>query len=372
MAQRAREGLIGGQLIEVIEWIDDTADTIIHKFPDHDCQIKNGAQLIVRESQVAIFLNEGQMGDVFYPGTHRLTTQNTPVLSSLKGWKYGFESPFKADVYFVNTKQFVGFRWGTGNPILMRDEEFGIVRLRSFGNFAFRVTDAPKFFWEIAGTNPTVTTESVHSYLRSMVVSVFADMLANERIPALDLSTKYLELSRIMLDAAQERFREAGLLLSGFTIESIALTEDVEKHVDKRSSMSVIGNLNNYTKFQVADSIPEAMANPGGVAGMGAGFALGQEIAKALGGSLVSQSGAEIQPNQAAAAAVGAAAFQQLAMPQKSSEGAVICLSCNTSLPAGAAFCISCGQKVAPAFCMKCGESLIPGARFCMKCGEKL
>jgi len=353
--QRARNGLISGQFIEIIEWIDTTNDTIIHKFPDNDSQIKNGAQLIVRESQVAIFLNEGQMGDVFRPGTHTLSTSNIPVLSSLKGWKYGFESPFKADVYFVSTKQFTGFRWGTANPILMRDAEFGVVRLRAFGNYAFLISDAPKFFWEIAGTNPTVTTESVQSYLRSMIVTVFTDTLASARIPALDLSSKYQELSRLTLGNAQERFRDIGLALSGFTVESIALTEDVERYVDKRSSMNVIGDLDRYAKFQTADAIPEALANPGGIAALGAGLTLGNEIAKALGGTLITP------PANANPPASPASGPSQL-----------VCSKCNTSLPANAVFCLNCGQKVKQDTCPKCGESIIAGARFCLKCGEKL
>ena len=271
--------------------------------------------------------------------------------------KYGFESPFKADVYFVNTRQFAGFRWGTANPILMRDQELGVVRLRAFGSFAFRVTDAPKFFWEIAGTNPHVTTEEAQAKLRSLVVSIFSDTLANARIPVLDLSTKYLELSRITMDYARQSFGDVGLMLSGFTVENISLTEDVEKHVDKRSSMNVVGDLDKYTKFQMADSIPDAMANPGGMASMGAGFALGAEIAKALGGSLVSSTPAAITPIPSGSA---------------SPASAIICANCNANLPTGAAFCSNCGQKITPSFCMKCGEAVMVGAKFCLKCGEQL
>ena len=360
--QNPRTGIISSQLIEIIEWTDTTNDTIIYKFPVHNNQIKNNAQLIVRESQVAIFLNEGQMGDVFYPGRHLLTTKNIPVLSSLKGWKYGFESPFKADVYFVNTKQFAGFRWGTANPILMRDQELGVVRLRAFGNFAFRVTDAPKFFWEIAGTNLHVTTEGAQTKLRSLVVSIFSDTLANARIPVLDLSTKYLELSRLTMDYARQSFGDVGLMLSGFTVENISLTEDVEKHVDKRSSMNVVGDLDKYTKFQMADSIPDAMVNPGGMASMGAGFALGAEIAKALGGSLVSST-STITP------VVVTPKLSGTASPTSS---AIICANCNANLPTGAAFCSNCGQKITPSFCMKCGEAVTVGAKFCLKCGGQL
>jgi membrane protease subunit (stomatin/prohibitin family) len=345
--QKARDGFIGGQFIEVIEWIDGTADTMIHKFGDADCQIKNGAQLTVRESQAAVFVNEGQIADVFTPGRYTLATRNIPVLSSLKGWKYGFESPFKADVYFVNTKQFTGFRWGTANPILTRDQEFGAVRLRAFGTFAFRVTDPARFLRDIAGTNPNFTAEGVQNHLRSLAVSVFTDTLVNQRIPALDLSSKYLELGRLTLGNARQRFDGAGLAVSGFTVENISLTEEVERHVDKRSSMNAVGDLDTYAKFQMADSIPEAMANPGGAAGLGAGLALGQEIAKALGGTLAAPRKAAGVPSNAA------------------------CPSCGASLPPGSMFCMRCGVRLSFGYCSGCGEEIVQGAKFCAKCGSK-
>jgi membrane protease subunit (stomatin/prohibitin family) len=298
---KAREGLIGSQLIEVIEWIDETDNTIIHKFEDNDRQIKYGAQLTVRESQVALFLNEGQLveeqfGDVFPPGRHVLYTENLPILASLKGWYHGFESPFKADVYFVSTKQFLNFKWGTQTPVLMRDVELGAVRIRAFGNFAFRVLDAPRFFKEVAGTTSTVTTDNVNLYLRGIGVSVFSDTLANSQIPVLDISRNYVELSRRTLEAAQGRFTEIGLSLSGFTVESVALPEDVEKHIDKLGSMNVIGNLDRYTKFQVTESIPAAASADGGIAGLGAQLAIGQQIAKSVLGGEESK-GVNIAPN---------------------------------------------------------------------------
>lgn len=283
--QNSRSGLISKQLKEIIEWTDTTANTLIYKFPVHNDQIKNGAQLTVRESQVAIFICEGRIGDIFPPGRYQLTTRNIPIISSLKGWKYGFESPFKADVYFVSTRQFVGYPWGTANPILTRDEELGIVRLRGYGNFAFRITDPAAFFKEIAGTNPNLSTETVEGHLRGMAVSVFSDTLAKEHIPVFNLSAMYLELGRLTLSNAKQRFSQSGISLSGFIIESISLTEEVERHVDKRTSMNIIRDMDRYAKFQLADSIPEAMANPGGMAGLGASFALGQQIANALRGN---------------------------------------------------------------------------------------
>jgi len=314
---KGREGFIGSQLIEIIEWIDETNNTIIQKFEDKDRQIKNGAQLTVRESQVAIFLNEGrikqgQYGDVFPPGRHILKTENLPILASLKGWNHGFESPYKADVYFVSTKQFLNFRWGTQKPILMRDVDLGAVRLRAYGNFAFKVTDAPMFFKEVAGTTSTVTTDSVNGYLRGIAVSVFADTFATAQIPAFDLSAKYIELGRRTLTSAQSRFNEMGIELSGFTVESIALPEEVEKHIDKLGSMNVVGDIDKYTKFQVAESILNIANNGGGIAGLGAQLAIGQQIAQSVAGS---------------------------------SAGSKYCAKCGTSLPNDAQFCVKCGAK---------------------------
>jgi membrane protease subunit (stomatin/prohibitin family) len=314
---KAREGFIGSQFIEIIEWIDETENTIIHKFEDNDRQIKNGAQLIVRESQTAIFLNEGrvhqgQNGDVFLAGRHVLKTENLPILASLKGWKYGFESPFKADVYFINTKQFIGFLWGTTAPILMRDAELGAVRLRAHGNFSFKVADALKFFREVAGVGSIFTTDSVNAYLRGVCVSVFADAMASAQIPVMDLSTRYTELSRCTLANAQGRFEEIGLSLSGFTVEGITLPDEVERHIDKLGSMNVISDLDKYTKFQVAEAIPIAAATTGGIAGLGAQLAVGQQIAEKMTGA---------------------------------SDVKKYCVKCGTALPADALFCMKCGEK---------------------------
>ena len=374
---RPRDGLISSQFIEVIEWTDETTDTIVYKFPVHNNHIKNGAQLTVRESQVAIFLNEGDMGDIFYPGRYELTTRNIPVLSKLKSWKYGFQSPFKADVYFVNTKQFVGFRWGTANPILMRDQELGVVRLRSFGNFSFRITSPPLFFMEIAGTNPNVTTAVVEMHIKSIAISIFSDTLANARIPVFDLSTKYHELSQLTLAIAQQRFNQIGVEISGFSVENISLPEDVERLVDKRSSMGIIGDFDKYAKFQLADSIPDAMANPGGLAVMGASLALGQELSKALGGTLITPpSPAPLHAPTPTATSVPSIPTTSAPIPGMppltSNYGTKVCGNCKEDLPSGAAFCISCGQKVGPVFCPKCGAGIVSGAAFCLKCGEKL
>jgi membrane protease subunit (stomatin/prohibitin family) len=374
--QKGRSGFISSQFIEIIEWIDSASDTIVHKFEDHDSQIKNGAQLIVRESQSAIFLNGGRLADVFPPGRYALNTQNLPILSSLKGWRYGFESPFKADIFFVSTKQFTGFHWGTANPILMRDAEFGVVRLRSFGSFSFRINNAAGFLREIAGTNPTVATEGITANLRSLIVSIFAATLAKSGIPALDLSTKYHELGRMALASAQSQFQQIGVSLTGVTVENISLTEEVEKHIDKKSSMGVIGDLDRYAKFQAADSIPAAMANPGGLAGMGAGMAIGQSLAAALSGTLLSPQTTAASSGTACASCKTSnpanAAFCSKCGKALSHSTSALCPKCHAKLPHGSSFCLSCGTQILPAACTKCGQKAPQGADFCMMCGSKL
>ncbi len=270
---------IKGQLIDIIEWNDDTRDTMVWRFPRRENEIKNGAKLIVRESQVAAFVNEGQLADVFSPGTHTLATQNLPILSDLKGWKYGFTSPFKAEVYFVSTRVFTDRKFGTKNPIMLRDSEFGMVRLRAFGNFAIRITDAGTFVKQIAGTGGRFTLEELDEQLRDMVSSRFADALGASKIPALDLAGNYDQLSQYIMARIQTDFQPFGLSLVNLFVENISLPPEVEQAMDKRTSMGVIGNLSAYTQYQTANAIPEAAANPGGLAGSAAGMVMGMNMA---------------------------------------------------------------------------------------------
>ena len=268
-----------GQLIDIIEWNDDTKDTMVWRFPRRDNEIKNGAKLIVRESQVAAFVNEGQLADVFQPGTVTLVTQNMPILSDLKGWKYGFNSPFKAEIYFVSTRVFTDRKFGTKNPIMLRDAEFGMVRLRAFGNFSIRITDAATFVKQIASTGARFTLEDLDEQLRDMVSSRFADALGSSKIPALDLAGNYDHLSQFIISRMQTDFQPFGLTLVNLFVENISLPPEVEAAMDKRTSMGVIGNLQAYTQFQTAESIPDAAKNPGGLAGSAAGMVMGMNMA---------------------------------------------------------------------------------------------
>jgi excisionase family DNA binding protein len=275
------------QFLEIIEWQDDSRDTLSWRFPDEDKEIKRGAQLIVRESQVAQFVYLGQFGDTFGPGKHTLTTDNIPILSTLKGWKYGFESPFKADVYYVNTRLFTGNKWGTANPIMMRDPDFGIVRVRAYGTFDFRVVDPKLFLKEVAGTDHQFRLDEFADTMRSRVVSVFSDALATAKVPVLEVAARYSELGEALLPAINPIMTlRYGLEIPSFIVENVSLPPEVEQAIDKRSSMAAVGNLNDYVKFQMAESMTRGgegggMANT--AAQLGAGLAMGQQMMAAMG-----------------------------------------------------------------------------------------
>ena len=268
-----------GQLIDIIEWTDDSRDTISFRFPDSDREIKRGAQLIVRESQVAQFVYLGEFGDTFAPGKHTLTTDNIPILTSLKSWKYGFESPFKADVYFVTTRLFTGNKWGTSNPIMMRDQDFGIVRVRAFGTYDFRVSDPKLMLKEVAGSDQNFRLDEFADVMRSRLVSIFSDALATAKIPVLDVASRYQEVGEALLPIINPIIQaKYGVELGSFVLENVSVPPEVEQAIDKRSSMAAVGNLNDYVKFQMAQGM-EKGGSAGGVATeMAVGLAMAQQI----------------------------------------------------------------------------------------------
>lgn len=267
------------EFIDIIEWVDTTQDTIVWKFPRYQNEIKMGAQLTVREGQAAVFMNEGVIADVFTAGRYELSTQNMPILTTLRGWKYGFNSPFKADVFFVSLRQFTNQKWGTKNPIMLRDAEFGPVRLRAFGNYAFSVKDPAVFLKEIAATNPDFSVDHINEQLRNLAVSRGMDAIAESKIPVLDLASNYDEVSEVIQGKITPEFNEIGLNLNKFLIENISLPEEVEKILDKRSGMGIVGDMGAFAQFQAANSMEKAAENPngGGImgAGMGAGLGMG-------------------------------------------------------------------------------------------------
>lgn len=275
-----------GELIDIIQWLDDSRDTIVYRFERMNNEIKYGAKLVVREGQVGVFINEGQLADVFQPGTYTLTTQNLPILGTLKGWKYGFESPFKAEVYFVSTRQYTDLKWGTMNPIMLRDPEFGPVRVRAFGTYTMRVKDAGTFIRQVVGTDNRVTTEEIVTQLRNTIVSRFADIVGESKIPILDLASNYDEMGKFLGERMKPDFDALGVELPKLLIENVSLPPEVEAALDKRSSMGVIGDLNKYMQFQAAESMTKAAENPSGTAGagmgMGMGFAMAQQMGQAM------------------------------------------------------------------------------------------
>jgi membrane protease subunit (stomatin/prohibitin family) len=281
---------IGSQFIEILEWLDDSADTLVWRFPIYNQEIKMGAQLVVRENQLALFVNEGKAADLFGPGSYTLSTQNVPILTTLRGWKYGFQSPFKAEVYFFNTRLFTDFKWGTANPVMMRDAEFGMIRLRAYGTYAMRVADARKFFETVVGTRGMTSTEEITGQLRSTILSRLSDAIAEAKIAALDLAAHYDELSAAGSRLLAPEFAGFGLELARFFIENVSLPEEVEKAIDQRSKLGVLGDrMGQYTQMQAAEAIGKAAENPGGLAGagvgMGAGVAMGQMMGQAMAGA---------------------------------------------------------------------------------------
>jgi excisionase family DNA binding protein len=290
---------IRGELIEILEFVDDSRDTISWRFPDSDREIKRGAQLIVRESQVAQFVYLGQFGDTFGPGKHELITDNISVLTTLKGWKYGFESPFKADVYFINTRLFTGNKWGTSNPVMMRDQDFGIIRLRAFGTYDFHVVEPRLFLKEVVGTDQNFRLDEFSDTMRSRLVSVFADSLATAKIPALDVASRYTELGDALLPIINPVVSSKyGIEISSFIVENVSVPPEVEQAIDKRSSMSAVGNLNDYVKYQMGQGMEKGTAGAGGTAAeLAVGFGIAQQMMQQ--GGLTSPSAGGATPQAA-------------------------------------------------------------------------
>ena len=305
------------QFIDIIEWTDDSRDTLSYRFPDEDREIKNGAQLIVRESQAAQFVYLGQFGDTFGPGKVTLTTDNIPVLTNLKSWKYALESPFKADVYYVVTRLFTGNKWGTSNPVMMRDADFGVVRLRAYGTYDFRIVDVKKFLKEVAGTDDHFRLDEFNDTMRSRIVSVFTEALASSKIPALDVASRYAELGGALLPLINPAIGEKyGLEMTTFLVENVSVPPEVEQAIDKRSSMAAVGNLNDYVKFQMAQGLGQP-GGGGGIGGAGAELAMGMAMAQQMmnqTGGLMAQTTPGI-PAPAAPTSAGSASAPELMTP---------------------------------------------------------
>jgi membrane protease subunit (stomatin/prohibitin family) len=376
-----------GQFIEVIEW-NNTAGDIVYKFPVYDNAIKMGAQLIVREAQAVIFVNEGVIADVFGPGRHTLQTENMPLLTGLKSWKYGFNSPFKADVYFVSTAIFTDQKWGTTNPVIMRDPELGAIRVRGFGNYSYRVSDPALFMRSLFGSNEQFTPDNIHGYFKTLMISTLSDALAESQIPVIDIATRYEELSQGIALRLESHFRELGFAFTGFVIENLSLPPEVEAMIDRKSSMNIAGNLDQYMKYQTAEAIRESANNTsGGLAGAGAGMGAAMAMGQMMQGALnPNAQGGNIPPAQPSAPqssissqpSVPHQAGQSTEQPNvnvnatPNVQGEVACGSCQTPMKPEDKFCSHCGNpRPVVSFCKECGTKLAVDAKFCSGCGSK-
>ena len=278
---------ITGEFIDIIEWTEPSQNEILaYRFTRYKNEIKNGAKLIVREGQAAVFVKEGKLADVMLPGMYTLDTNNMPILSEILGWKYGFESPFKCEVYFISTRQWTDEKWGTQNPVMMRDPEFGPVRVRAYGTYAFKVTDPGTFLKELVATDPSCELYENANQSRNTIVSRFVDVIGNAKIPVLDLAGNYEKVGKLAQERIGPELGKMGISLTQFFVENISLPPEVEAALDKRTQMGVLGNLDQYAKFQSAEAIRDAAKNPGGLAGagmgLGAGVALGQQVTNAM------------------------------------------------------------------------------------------
>lgn len=346
--------------LKIIEWKDDSKDTLVYRYPlpKGGREVNQKSKLIVRESQEAIFVHKGQICDIFPAGTYDLNTDIFPILSKLAGWKYGFQTPITLDIYFVNVKQFTGIKWGTANPIMKRDPEFGMIRVKGYGSYAFKVFDAGVFLKELFGTNSSFVTKDITDWLKAMLISALTDAIGESKISALDLAGNTTEFNEIVKLTVQKKFREIGLELTNLFIENMSVPEEVEKAIDERSKLGILGDKTDVMmKVAAAEAMKDAAKNPGmggafasaGV-GLGAGLGLGGAFADAM-----------RSPAPAAAPVAPVAT------------GTKKCPVCGADISAKAKFCPECGEKIPAAkFCPECGAKVSADAKFCPECGKKL
>ena len=347
-------GFFSGQLLKVIEWKDESNDTLVYRFPMNGQKIMCGSSLTVRDSQVAIFVSNGKICDIFESGLHKLNTSSLPFLSKILAWPTGFKSPFSAEVYFVNTKQFPNQKWGTTNPITIRDNEFGPIRVRGYGTFSFRVEDPERLLKELFGTNSSFKTADIIDYLKSMLVSGVSDTMAESRVSALDLAANLMEFSQTCKRQVGDRFRELGLELVNLICENFSFPEEVEKAIDTRSSMGFMDDkMDTFVKYQAATAMKESASNPTNsmastAMNMTSGFAMGNMFANAIGQSM-NNNNASNNYNQ----------------PKK------VCPSCHSANVENAKFCFNCGYSFMPMNCPDCNMPVQSGAKFCPNCGHR-
>ena len=364
---------IRGEFIDIIEWREMETGVLVHRFERYEHEIKIGAQLTVRPGQKAVFVNEGQIADVFDQGMHRLETANLPILSTLKGWKYGFNSPFKAEVYFLNTTEQLDRKWGTATPVIVRDSDLGTVRLRARGNFSYKVSADKEMISRLVGARDSYRCEYIEGQIKAKTVSSFSDALGELRIPILDMQAQYDEIGDAMKEKLTPLFEGLGLELLGFVLENVTVPEEVERAMDQRASMGAVGNLNKFSQYQAAQALRDAADNPGGAGNM-MGMMVGGQLAHGMSGVLhqdepqASEPGVKC-PKCAAVCKAGAKFCGECGAslaPQT-----VKCVKCGVALAAESKFCSACGAPQ-QAKCPKCGADVRPDAKFCGECGEQL
>ncbi len=347
------------QLLKVIEWEDSSKDTLVYRYPLTDREeIMNSSTLVVRPSQVALFIHKGEIADIFAPGSYKLSTENIPIITKLLALPTGGDSPIKAEIYYINTKQFTANKWGTQNPIMMRDNDFGNIRLRGYGIYSFKVDDAKLFMKEMFGTNQVYTLSDVTEYLKPLIVEGVTDAIAESKISALDLAANYKEFGTKITECAQEQFEKVGLKLTNCVIENLSLPEEVEKALDERTKLGVLEDkMGTYTQMKAANAMEDAAKNTSGgnMAGLGIGLGAGGAIGNLFANNLSTTNMSKVENKQA----------EQKAQTKK-------CTNCQKDIPMGVKFCPECGAKQEERFCSNCGEKLNVDAKFCPNCGTKV
>ena len=344
---------IAKQWIDIIQWTESDQGTLAYRFPMQDMEIQNGGSLTVRESQMAVFVNEGRIADVFAPGLYKLTTQTLPILTYLMNWDKKFQSPFKSDVYFFSTRMQIDQRWGTATPITIRDKEFGAVRVRGYGIYSWHIFDPKVFYTKVSGTRELYTVPDVEGQLRNTIISRMTGAFAESQVPFLDMAANQVALGEKIAEGLKPIFADLGLALDTFVVENLSLPDELQKLLDTRIGMNMLGDMNKYTQFQVANSLPIAAANEGGIAGIGAGLGAGFTMAQTMANAM--QPGQQPPP---AAPPAGPAAPSGGAGMGGAGMGAAA-----PSAPAAPGtetkFCINCGKPIARAakFCPECGNS---------------
>ncbi len=367
-------GFLRKQLLSVIEWQDDSKDILVYRFPlKNREEIMNSSTLVVRESQVALFMHKGEVADVFGPGTYKLTTENIPFLTKLLSLPTGFNSRIKAEIYFINTKQFIGQKWGTQNPIMMRDADFGSIRLRGFGTYSFKVDDVKTFMKEVFGTNGIYKVSDLSEQCKSILIQYISDAIGESGVSALDLVANYKEIADKIVEVSQNAFNKLGLKLCNVIVENLSLPEEVEKTLDERSKLGILGDkMGTYAQYQTAQAIRDAAQNPSGgnLAGLGIGLGAGAHVGGLFANSISSAKDVEeIKCVKCKAKISKGTKF----CPECGASQNIKCPSCGENVASGAKFCASCGEKLIKSkVCPKCNKQLNSNAKFCPECGEKL